>query len=94
MHAEPPGDGHHALAVRSGSSNCVHLTVRQRCSSSSPRVRYDVRVVLGGTLRSVANTEFRLIPRGTEPFEQLQGVRFESTCVHPVALIKSASDTC
>lgn len=79
---EPSADGDHAFAVRSGSSNSVHLAVRQRCSSSSPRVRYDSGVVLDGILRLVANTEFRPLPRGTEPLEPLPGVRFESTRVH------------
>ena len=82
MHAEPPGDRNHALAVRSGSSNSVHLAFCQRCSSSSPRVRYDLGLVLGCILRLVAKTEFRLFPRGTQPLEPLPGVRFESTRVH------------
>lgn len=82
MYAEPPGDRNHALAVRSGSSNSVHLAVRQRCSSSSPRVRYDLGLVLDCILRLVAKTEFRLFPRGTEPLEPLLGVRFESARVH------------
>lgn len=82
MHAEPPGDRNHALAVRSGSSNSVHLAVRQRCSSSFPRVRYDLGLALDCFLRLVAKTEFHLFPRGTEPLEPLPGVRFESTRVH------------
>ena len=71
MHAEPPGDRNHALAVRSGSSNSVHLAFCQRCSSSSPRVRYDLGLVLGCILRLVPKTEFRLFPRGTQPLEPL-----------------------
>lgn len=40
MHAEPLGDGRHALAVCPRGSNSVHFAVRQGCSSSSPRVGY------------------------------------------------------
>lgn len=79
---EPPADGDHAFAVRSGSSDSVHLAVRQRCSSSSPRVRHGPGLGLGGFLRLIVDTEFRLLPRGTEPLEPLAGVRFESTRVH------------
>ena len=39
--AEPPGDRHHALTVRSGGSSSVHLAVRQGCSSPFPRGRDD-----------------------------------------------------
>jgi len=42
VHAEPPGDGHHALAVRSGSSDSVHFLLRQRGSATSTRVPDDV----------------------------------------------------
>ena len=82
MHTEPTGDRHDALAVRSGSSNSVYLAVRQGCSSSSLRVRHDARLSLGVTVRFVLDTEFRLLPRGTEPLEPLPGVRFESARVH------------
>ncbi len=35
-------------------------------------------MTLGGVHRLTADTEFRLIPRGTEPLEPTPGVRFES----------------
>ena len=82
MHVEPLTERDHALAVRACSSDSFHLLLGQGCSSSSPRVRDDFRLVLGGTFRVVANTEFRLLPRGTKPLEPLPGVRFESTRVH------------
>lgn len=82
VYVEASTDRDHALAIRSGSSNSVHLAVRQRCSSSSPRVQYDSGLVLDGTLRLIASTEFRLLPRGTEPLEPLPGVRFESARIH------------
>ena len=84
MHIESSADGDHALAVRSGSSNSVYLAVRQGCSSSSPRFRHDARLTLGVTVRLVFDTEFRLLPRGTQPLEPLPGVRFESGRVHNV----------
>lgn len=82
MHLEPPTDGDHALAVRAGSSDSVHLTVREWCSSSSPRVRYDVQLVLSATLRRVTDAEFRPTPHGIESLEPLPGVRIESAQVH------------
>jgi len=84
MHVEPPTDRDHALAARSGRSDSVHLALRERCSSSSPRVRDDSRLIVSGTVRLVAENELRLIPRGTQPFEPLPGVRFESTHLHLV----------
>ena len=82
MDIEALGDRHDAFTVRAGSSDSVHLALRQRCSSSSPRVRHDARLVLEGTFWVVLDTEFHLLPRGTEPFEPVPGVRFESTRVH------------
>ncbi len=82
MYLEPAADGDHALAVRAGSSDSVHLALREGCSSSSPRVRDHPRLIISGTDRPVAESEFRLTPRGTEPIEPLPGVRFESTRVH------------
>src|SRR5690606_36529175 len=82
IYVEPPTDRDHALAVRACSSNSVHLPLGQGCSSSSPRVRDDSRLVVSGTVWLVNDTEFRLIPRGTQPLEPLPGVRFESTRVH------------
>lgn len=84
MHIEPPRDRQDALAVLSSCSDRVHLLRRQACSSSSPWVRDDSRLVDGGTVRRISDTELRLIPRGTEPLEPLPGVRFESTRVHRV----------
>jgi len=89
MDAEPPGDRHHALTVRSGGSNSFHLTVRQRCSSPSPWGRDDPRLDLDGTLGIVTTIEFRLLPRGTEPLEPLPGVRFESTRVHQNVVVQT-----
>lgn len=82
MHIEPPRNRQDALAVLSSCSDRVHLLRRQACSSSSPWVRDDSRLVDGGTVRRISDTELRLIPRGTEPLEPLPGVRFESTRVH------------
>lgn len=82
MHVEPPTDRDHALAVRAGSSDSVHLALREGCSSSSPRVRDDSRLIVSGTVWLVAENELRLIPRRTQPLEPLPGVRFESTHVH------------
>lgn len=84
MHVEPATDGDHALAVRAGSSDSVHLALRQGCSSSSPRVRDDSRLVPGVATWLLAPAGFRLIPRGAEPLDPLPGVRLESTRVHPL----------
>lgn len=80
---EPSADRDHALATRTGSSDSVYLALRQGGSSSSPRVRHGLGLGLGGFLRLIVDTEFRLFPRGTEPLEPLPGVRFESIRVHP-----------
>src|SRR5690625_4548879 len=82
--AEPPTDGDDALVVQAGSSDSVHLTLRQGCSSSSPRVRDHPRLAVSGSLRLFIDAEFRLIPRRTQPLEPLPGVRFESTRVHQI----------
>lgn len=82
MHVEPQTDRDHALAVRAGSSDSVHLALREACSSSSPRVRDDCRLIVGGTDWLVVENELRPIPRGTEPLEPLSGVRFKSARVH------------
>lgn len=82
MHVEPLTDRDHALAVRVCSSDSVHLPFGQGCSSSSLRVRDDFRLVVSGTFWPVGDTEFCLIPRGTQPLEPLLGGRFDSTRVH------------
>lgn len=82
MHFEPPTDRDHALAVRAGSSDSVHLALREGCSSASPRVRDHVRLVASGILRFFSDAEFCLIPCGAKSPEPLPGVRFKSTRVH------------
>lgn len=82
MHVEPLTDRDHALTVRAGCSDSVHLALREGCSSSSPRVHDDSRLIVSCAVRLVAEHELRLIPRGTQPLQSLPGVRFESTRVH------------
>jgi len=90
MHVEPPTDRDHALTVRAGCSDSVHLALREGCSSSSPRVRDDSRLIVSGTVRLIAEHELRLILRGTQPLEPLPGVRFESTRVHNFGRTRTA----
>lgn len=82
VNVESAADRKDTLAVGASGSNRVHFVRGKRGSGSSRWVRHDPRIWLGCRWFFARATPFRLLPRGTQPFQPLPRVRAESTGVH------------
>lgn len=71
-----------ALAVTPRGSDRVHFRLRQRCSGPSHWGQHHSSLGFRRSWLLSSDTRFRLLPRGTQPFELLPRVRAESTGVH------------
>ena len=87
VNVESAADRKDTLAVGASGSNRVHFVRGKRGSGSSRWVRHDPRIWLGCRWFFARATPFRLLPRGTQPFQPLPRVRAESTGVHPGSFV-------